>query len=101
HAGQPLGDATKAARGRGRVFPSAARRFLNLLSTEGRGYPGVVHEEDLSIKCVQSAVSESKTTRAARSRECAASSQCGGSVASDSSVARGPRPSSVRNPTQT
>jgi hypothetical protein len=81
--------------------PSGARLVdcSTCCQPEGRGYRGVVHEEDLSIKCGQS-VSESKTTRAARSRECATSSQCGGSVASDSSVARGNRPSAVRNPTQ-
>jgi hypothetical protein len=31
-------------------FPSAARRLLNLLSTEGGDTEGVDHERDLSIK---------------------------------------------------
>ncbi len=31
-------------------FPSAARRLLNLLSTEGGDTQGVVHERELSIK---------------------------------------------------
>jgi hypothetical protein len=31
-------------------FPGAARRLLNLLSTDGWGYRGVVHERDLSTK---------------------------------------------------
>ena len=51
------------------------------------------NERDLSIKCVQSAVIETETTRATRSRECAASIQCGGAHARDSSIARGTRPS--------
>jgi hypothetical protein len=67
----------------------------NLLLTDGSP-----NERDVSIKCVQSAVSESETTRAARSRERTASTQCGGAHARDSSIARGTRPSAVRNPTE-
>jgi hypothetical protein len=36
--------------------------LLNLLSIDGGDNEVVVHERDLSIKCVQSAVSESKAT---------------------------------------
>jgi len=69
-------------------------------SIENGDTRAVVHERDFSIKCVQSAVSESEATRAARSRECTASMQGGGAHARDSSIARGARPSGVRNPTQ-
>src|SRR5262249_29875653 len=58
------------------------------------------NERDLSIRCVQAAVSESDTTRAARSRECTASTQRGGAHARDSSITRGTRLFAVRNSTQ-
>src|SRR6516162_11769594 len=73
--------------------------LLNLLSIDGGDTRGG-HERDLSIKCGQFAVSESKTTRAARSRECTAPRQGGGAHARDSSIARCTRPSAVRHSTQ-
>src|SRR5215471_10390714 len=83
------------------LFPSAARRFAQPVVNRWWRYPeAVVHERDLSIKCVQFAVSESKTTRAARSRECTAPRQGGGAHARDSSIARCTRPSAVRHSTQ-
>src|SRR5262249_702585 len=70
--------------------------LLNLLSIMVEIPEAVVHERDLSIKCVTFAVSESKTTRAARSRRCKAPGLGGGSHARDSSIARCTRPSAVR-----
>jgi hypothetical protein len=86
------------------LFPSAARRFAQPVVNRWWRYPeipeAVVHERDLSIKCVQSAVSEAKTTRAARSRECTAPRRGRGAHARDSSIARCTRPSAVRHSTQ-
>ena len=93
--GQRPRAATKAPRGNGRVWPSAALSILvsslRCAQPVNRWWSPI--ERDLSIKCVQSAVSESETTRAARSRECTTSIQCGGAHARDSSIARGTRPS--------
>src|SRR6516225_7370074 len=95
--GLRLRAATKVPqRGKGRAVPID---LLNLLSIDGGDTRGG-HERDLSIKCGQFAFSESRTTRAARSRECTAPRQGGGAHARDSSIARCTRPSAVRHSTQ-
>jgi hypothetical protein len=88
-------------RGKGRAVPGCCLSICSTCCQSMVEIPeAVVHERDLSIKCVQSAVSESKTTRAARSRECTAPRQGGGAHARDSSIARCTRPSAVRHSTQ-
>src|SRR5262249_49936434 len=82
------------------LFPSAARRFAQPCQSMVEIPEAVVHERDLSIKCVQSAVSEAKTTRAARRRECTAPRRGRGAHARDSSIARCTRPSAVQHSTQ-
>src|SRR6516165_12530348 len=75
--------------GQGRAVPECCLPICSTCCQSMVEIPeAVVHERDLSIKCIQSAVSESKTTRAARSRECTASRQCGGTRAPDSSIER-------------
>src|SRR6516162_4052563 len=59
--------------GQGRAVPECCLSICSTCCQSMVEIPeAVVHERDLSIKCVQFAVSESKTTRAARSRECTA-----------------------------
>ena len=100
--GLRLRAATKVPeRGKGRAVPECCSSICSTCCQSMVEIPeAVVHERDLSIKCVQSAVSESKTTRAARSRECTAPRQGGGAHARDSSIARCTRPSAVRHSTQ-
>src|SRR6516162_8189117 len=93
--GLRLRSATKVPqRGNGRAVPECCSSICSTCCQSMVEIPeAVVHERDLSIKCVQFAVSESKTTRAARSRECTAPRHGGGAHARDSSIARGTRPS--------
>src|SRR6516165_12367997 len=90
-----------AQRGKGRAVPECCSSICSTCCQSMVEIPeAVVHERDLSIKCGQSAVSESKTSREARSRECTAPRQGGGAHARDSSIARCTRPSAVRHSTQ-
>jgi hypothetical protein len=88
-------------RGKGRAVPECCSSICSTCCQSMVEIPeAVVHERDLSIKCIQSAVSESKTTQAARRRECTAPRHGGGAHARDSSIARCTRPSAVRHSTQ-